>query len=321
MKILVYTENRDGKFKKQSFELVSYASAVAGMAGGEVVALSVGKVDDNELKQLGEFGASGIIAIDTDKMPDSRNLSKLVQHWVNEAGAQIALFADNTTGKAIAPSLAARLKAGIVSGVSGLPVSVNPFLVKRKVYSGKALATVEIKSDYKVLMLSANAFGVQPNPKSPAIEHHALSAEFASSDIAVLSTEKQTGKVLLSEAEIVVSAGRGMKSPDNWGGIEELAEVLGAATACSRPVSDEGWRPHSEHVGQTGKVISPNLYFAFGISGAIQHVAGISGSKVIVAVNKDHEAPIFNVADYGIVGDVNQVLPQMIEAAKKLKAE
>jgi electron transfer flavoprotein alpha subunit len=170
-------------------------------------------------------------------------------------------------------------------------------------------------------MLTANAFGVQQNKKEAAIEHHALPAEFASSEISVLSSDKQTGKILLSEAEVVVSAGRGMKSPDNWNGIEELAEVLGAATACSRPVSDEGWRPHSEHVGQTGKVISPKLYFAFGISGAIQHVAGVSGSKVIVAVNKDHEAPIFNVADYGIVGDVNQVLPQMIEAAKKLRAE
>jgi len=321
MKILVYTENREGKFKKQSFELVSYASAMAEMAGGEVIALTIGKVADDELKQLGELGAARIIAIDTDKMPDSRNLSKLLQHWVTETGSIIVLFADNNSGKAIAPVLAARLKAGIVSGVSGLPVSVNPFVVPRKVYSGKALANIVIKSDYKVLMLSANSFGIHSNPKSATIEHHALAMDFASSDIAVLSTEKQTGKILLSEAEIVVSAGRGMKSPDNWGGIEQLAEVLGAATACSRPVSDEGWRPHSEHVGQTGKVISPNLYFAFGISGAIQHVAGISGSKVIVAVNKDHEAPIFNVADYGIVGDVNQVLPLMIEAAKKLKAE
>ena len=321
MKILVYTENRDGKFKKQSFELISYANAVAEMAGGEVIALTVGKVSDEELKQLCEFGASRVITVDAEQVPDSRNLSKLIQHWVNETGAHIALFADNNTGKAVAPGLASRLKAGIVSGVSGMPLSIEPFVVPRMVYSGKALANVQINSEHKVLMLTANAFGVQQNKKEPAIEHHALPAEFASSEISVLSSDKQTGKILLSEAEVVVSAGRGMKSADNWGGIEELAEVLGAATACSRPVSDEGWRPHSEHVGQTGKVVSPKLYFAFGISGAIQHVAGISGSKVIVAVNKDHEAPIFNVADYGIVGDVNQVLPQFIEAAKKLKSE
>jgi len=321
MNTLVYTENRDGKFNKQSFELVSYANALAGMTGGNVIVLSIGNIADMELKQPGEYGAARIIAIDADKLPESRNLSKLVQHWVNETGATTVLFADNNNGKAIAPQLAARLKAGIVSGVSGLPVSVNPFVVPRKIFSGKALANVEIKSNSIVLMLSANSFGIHPDQKNAAIERYALPARFASSDIEVLSVEKQSGKILLGEAEIVVSAGRGMKSPDNWSGIEELAEVIGAATACSRPVSDEGWRPHGEHVGQTGKVISPKLYFAFGISGAIQHVAGISGSKVIVAVNKDPEAPIFNVADYGIVGDVNQVLPDLIKAAKKLKAE
>lgn len=321
MKILVYTENREGKFSKQSFELVSYAYALAEMAGGEVITLSVGKVADEELKQLGEYGAARIIAIDAEQVPDSRNLSKLIHHWVNETGANVALFSDNNTGKAVAPSLAANLKAGIVSGVSGMPLSIEPFVVPRMVYSGKALANVQINSNHKVLMLAANAFGVQQNYKDPSIEHHSLPDELASSEISVLSSDKQTGKILLSEAEVVVSAGRGMKSADNWKGIEELAEILGAATACSRPVSDEGWRPHSEHVGQTGKVVSPKLYFAFGISGAIQHVAGISGSKVIVAVNKDHEAPIFNVADYGIVGDVNQVLPQMIEAAREIKSE
>lgn len=321
MKILVYTENREGKFKKQIFEMISYASSLAEMAGSEVIALSVGKVADEELKQLSKYGAARIIAIDAEQVPDSRNLSKLIHHWVNETGAKVALFADNNNGKATAPGLAARLKAGIVSGISGKPLSAEPFVVPRKVFSGKALANVQINSSHKVLMLTANAFGVQQNQKQAAIEHHALPAEFASSEISVLSSDKQTGKILLSDAEVVVSAGRGMKSSDNWGGIEELAEALGAATACSRPVSDEGWRPHSEHVGQTGKVVSPKLYFAFGISGAIQHVAGISGSKVIVAVNKDPQAPIFNVADYGIVGDVNHVLPQMIEAARKLKAE
>ncbi len=321
MKILVYTENREGKFKKQSFELVSYAKALSGMTGGEVIALSVGLVADDELKQLGDYGASRVITFEGDAYPDSCNLSKLVRHWVGQTNSHVVLFADNNTGKAIAPGVAARLKAGVVSGVSGLPVKTEPFVVPRKVYSGKVLSQIQINSLQKILLLSANAFGVHINPVDTAIEKHSIGSAYFDSPVRVISTEKQTGKILLNEAEIVVSAGRGMKSPDNWGGIEELANVLGAGTACSRPVSDEGWRPHSEHVGQTGKVISPNLYFAFGISGAIQHVAGISGSKIIVAVNKDPEAPIFNVADYGIVGDVNQVLPQMIEAAKKLKAE
>ena len=321
MNTLVYTENREGKFSKQSFELVSYAKALAGMTGGEVIALTVGKVADDELKQLGEYGASRIIALDGEGYLDNRNISKLIHHWAGQSNANVVLFADNNTGKALAPGVAARLKAGIVSGVTGRPEKADPFVVPRKVYSGKALAQIQINSAHKVLLLSANAFGVHQNLTNATIERHSIGSEYFESPTKVVSTEKQSGKILLSEAEVVVSAGRGMKSPENWNGIEELAEVLGAATACSRPVSDEGWRPHSEHVGQTGKVVSPNLYFAFGISGAIQHVAGISGSKVIVAVNKDHEAPIFNVADYGIVGDVNQVLPQFIEAAKKLKAE
>jgi electron transfer flavoprotein alpha subunit len=321
MTTLVFTENREGKFSKQSFELVSYAKALDAKADGEVIALTIGKIDNDELQQLGEYGASRIIALEGEGYLDNSNLSKLIHHWVGQSNANVVLFADNNTGKALAPGVAAQLKSGIVSGVTGLPERTDPFVLPRKVYSGKALAQIQINSAHKVLLLSANAFGIHPDPTDAAIEKHNIGNEYFDSPNMVVSTEKQSDKILLSEAEVVVSAGRGMKSADNWGGIEELAEVLNAATACSRPVSDEGWRSHSEHVGQTGKVVSPKLYFAFGISGAIQHVAGISGSKVIVAVNKDHEAPIFNVADYGIVGDVNQVLPQMIEAARKLKAD
>ncbi|MDP2424634.1 MAG: electron transfer flavoprotein subunit alpha/FixB family protein [Bacteroidales bacterium] len=319
MSILVYTENREGKFKKQSFELVSYAHALAQLAGREVIALSVGEVADDELKQLGEYGASRIIAIDYSGHLESRNFSKLIHHWVGALGPDIVLFADNNTGKSLAGGVAARLKAGVVSGVSGLPISMEPFILSKMVYTGKVNAQIQINTHHKVVLLAGNSFGVHTNPVTSIIEHHNIVAELASPSSELLSTEMQKGKILLSEAEVVVSGGRGMKGPENWGPIEELAGLLGAATACTRPVSDEGWRPHTEHVGQTGKVINPNIYFAFGISGAIQHVAGVSRSKVIVAVNKDPEAAIFSVADYGIVGDVNQALPQLIAAAKTLK--
>ncbi len=321
MNILIYTETREGSFKKQGFELISYAKALSGMTGGKVISLTIGKIADEELKKAADYGASRIIALEADQLPDNRNLSKLLIQWIKQANAKVILFADNNTGKAIAPFVAAGLKAGIATGITGLPEKTDPFTVTRKIYSGKALAKIQVKSHYKILLLAANTFGINNDPVVPVIERHNVEAEYFESPNKIISTEKQTEKTLLSEAEIVVSAGRGMKSPDNWGSIEELAQILGAATACSRPVSDEGWRPHGEHVGQTGKVINPNIYFAFGISGAIQHVAGISGSKVIIAVNKDHEAPIFNVADYGIVGDVNQVLPKMIEAARKIKTE
>ena len=321
MSILVYTENWDGKFKKQSFELVSYASKLAEMSGSNVVALSIGNVAEDELKKLGSYGASKIVAVESSDLEvlDNQVYTKLISEVGLKEKADVVLIAHNTTGKALAPRLSVRLQAGIASSVVELPSSMSPFTVKKKVFSGKAFTNEVIETEKVVLTLATNSFELVENPNDPEIEKYNSSEDLTPST-KVLNVSKQTGKILLSDAEVVVSGGRGMKSGDNWQPIEELAEILGAATACSRPVSDEGWRPHDEHTGQTGKIIAPNLYFAFGISGAIQHLAGVSSSKCIVAVNTDPDAPIFEAADYGIVGDAIKVLPELIDAIKKVKS-
>jgi len=322
MSVLVYTENWDGKFKKISFELASYAAALAESMQLPIAALSLGSVDASELEKLGAFGISKIYT-DTNtgfNSLDNQAIAKAVSAAAIKAGATVVVLAHNNLGKAVAPRLAVRLKAGLATGVQGLPVTTSPFVVRKLVFTGKAFGHVSINSTVKVLTLAPNSFGLIE--KSTAVSLESFDTGLAAADFAttIESTNKVTGKILLQDAEIVVSGGRGMKAPENWAPIEELAGLLGAGTACSRPVSDEGWRPHSEHVGQTGKIIAPNLYFAIGISGAIQHLGGVSSSKVIVAVNKDPEAPIFEAADYGIVGDAMKVLPQFIDAVKKLKA-
>ncbi len=320
MSILVYTENWDGKFKKLSFELVSYASAIAKEMGVAVTALSIGNVADSELALLGNFGASKILNVNDDRFNslDNKALSKAVVAAAQSENAKVVVFANNNLGKAIAPRVSVKLDAGLVAGVTSLPISMDPFVVKKKVFTGKAFANVQIDTDVKIITFSQNSYELVETDAAAAVE--SFDPGVADSDFAttVEETNKVTGKVLLMDAEIVVSGGRGMKSGDNWTGLEDLADALGAGLACSRPVSDEGWRPHDEHVGQTGKMIAPNLYFAFGISGAIQHLGGVSSSKVIVAVNKDAEAPIFEAADYGIIGDVNTVIPKFIEAVKEL---
>ncbi len=321
MSVLVYTENWDGKFKKLSFELVSYATAVAKMLGTNVTALSIGKVADEELTKLGSYGAQKIISIEYDFLSvlDSQAFSGIIAEIAAKENSVVILLSNNNTGKALAPRLSVRLRSGLGTGVSKLPLSINPFTVYKRAYSGNAFASVVIKSDVRILTLAQNSFELSETPNISSIEKTTVSVDSSVAKTKVKEVKKQTGKMLLTDADIVVSGGRGMKSPDNWGPLVELSEALGGATACSRPVSDEGWRPHEEHTGQTGKIIAPNLYVAVGISGATQHLAGISSSKYIVAVNCDKDAPIFEAAQYGIVGDVQKVLPKLVEAVKEVK--
>ncbi|HSA05066.1 MAG TPA: electron transfer flavoprotein subunit alpha/FixB family protein [Tenuifilaceae bacterium] len=321
MSVLVYTENWDGKFKKSSFELVSYASKVAEMMGTSAVAVSIGNVDEAELKQLGNYGAQKVISVNQDNLKtlDSQAYTSVIATVAEKIGAKVIVVANNNSGKSIAPRLSVKLKAALGAGVSKLPVSTSPFTVYKRAFSGGAYADVVLKTDVKVITLAQNSFDIIETAKNATIEKMDVSVDAPKTQ--VKEVQKQSGKLLLTDAEIVVSGGRGMKSADNWSPIIELADLLGAATACSRPVSDEGWRPHDEHTGQTGKIIAPNLYFAVGISGATQHIAGVSSSKYIVAINNDKSAPIFEVAQYGIVGDAQKVLPQLVAAVKEIKGK
>jgi electron transfer flavoprotein alpha subunit len=321
MSVLVYTENWDGKFKKLSFELVSYAAGIAKMTGSYVTAVSIGKVDDSELKKLGNFGAARIISVTNDQLAslDNQAYTSVISDISLKENASVIVISNNNTGKAIAPRLAVRLKAGVGSGVSKLPLNLNPFTVYKRTYSGNAYAHLVIKSAVKILTLAQNSFDLVETANNATVESMNVTVDGSLLKTVVKDVQKQTGKILLTDADIVVSGGRGMKSPDNWASLVELAALLGAATACSRPVSDEGWRPHEEHTGQTGKIIAPNLYIALGISGATQHLAGISSSKYIVAINTDKDAPIFEAAQYGIVGDAMKVLPKLVEAVKAKK--
>ncbi|HZY26054.1 MAG TPA: electron transfer flavoprotein subunit alpha/FixB family protein [Bacteroidales bacterium] len=321
MSVLVYTENWDGKFKKLSFELVSYATGVAKMLGTSVTAISIGKVDNDELNKLGNYGANKIISINNEKLAalDNQAYTSVIAEVAIKENATIIVISNNNSGKAIAPRLSVRLKAGVGSGVSRLPLSLNPFIVYKRTYSGNAFAHQSIKTDIKIITLAQNSFDLVETKVNPVIENINPAVDASLLKTVVKDVQKQTGKILLTDADIVVSGGRGMKSPDNWPPLVELASLLGAATACSRPVSDEGWRPHEEHTGQTGKIIAPNLYIAVGISGATQHLAGISSSKFIVAINSDKDAPIFEAAQYGIIGDAMKVLPKLVEAVKEVK--
>lgn len=321
MSVLVYTENFDGKFKKLSFELICYASALAEMLKTGVTAVTIGKVDDDELKRLGNYGAAKILSVINDKLTqlDNQAYTSVITEIARKEGASVIVLSNNNTGKALAPRIAVRLKAGIGSGVSRLPLSLDPFTVYKRTYSGNAYAHMVIRSEVRILTLSQNSFDLVEKPTGATPEIYNADIDGALVKTTVMETQKQSGRILLTDADIVVSGGRGMKSPDNWAPLVELATLLGGATACSRPVSDEGWRPHEEHTGQTGKIIAPNLYIAVGISGATQHLAGISSSKYIVAVNSDKDAPIFEAAQYGIVGDALKVLPKLVTAVRELK--
>jgi electron transfer flavoprotein alpha subunit len=321
--VLVYAESWDGKFKKSTFESVSYASEIAKQTGASLTAVSIGNVSEGDLKQLGDYGAAKILSVNNPKLNGglvNQAYATVVAQAAKDENASVVVISNTYTGKSISPRVAVKLKAGLAAGVIALPSAGGTFTVRKKAYSGKAYAEVSVTSAVKVLSLSPNSFQLIKTENKSSVA--AYNPSLPDSDFRCVPKEavKTSGKIALTEAEIVVSGGRGLKGPENWGMVEELANILGAATACSKPVADAEWRPHHEHVGQTGKAVAPNLYIAIGISGAIQHLAGINSSKVIVAINKDPEAPIFKAADYGIVGDAFEVVPKIIEAAKIFKA-
>lgn len=322
MSVIVFAENSEGLFKKSTLEAVFYAHELGKLVQQNCIAISIGQVDEVQLKMLATYGADQIISFNQTETNtfNAELYAALFANTAKNSNAKHIVFANTYTGKLIAPRVAGILNAAMASGVISLPNLDNGFVVKRTVFSGKAIADVELNAQIKLISIAPNTFTIFEVNKSASIEklESTIGTEIAKTKSIELS--KQVGKIALTEAELVVSAGRGMKGPEHWGMIEELADLLGAATACSKPVSDMHWRPHSEHVGQTGITIKPNLYIAIGISGAIQHLAGVSSSKVIVAINKDPEAPFFKAADYGIVGDAFEVLPQLIEAAKSIQS-
>lgn len=315
--ILVYTENAGGRLSRAALECISYARALANRSGGKVLAFSPGQADTD-----GGAGAAGADRFLFDAaLPDfdSEAIVNALNKLVDAEQIEIIVVAHDHSGKLVAPGLAARLGAGMASGVTALPEEGSDFIVQRNVFSGKASARVKIISARKILSLLPNSFPVQTTGSPVIPENSSLAPASGKVKLREFKVADTGGHIPLPEAEIVVSGGRGLKGPENWGILEELASALGAATACSRPVADSGWRPHHEHVGQTGVAIRPNLYFAIGISGAIQHLAGVNGSKTIVVINKDPEAPFFKAADYGIVGDAFEVLPKLTAAVKAMK--
>jgi electron transfer flavoprotein alpha subunit len=316
--VLVFAESQKGQFKKTAFEAVTYGYKTAQQLGTSCVALALGTADNPA--DLGKYGASKVLHVADASLDtlDSQVHASVIAEVARNSGATVVVIPATTTGKSLLGRLAVRLDAGSVAGVNALPQTNGGFRVQRAVFSGKAVAEYEVKSDIKVLSLMGNA--MPPEIVGDAAPVETASVSVPASKVRVKSVKRVEGIVPLPEAELVVSAGRGLKGPENWGIVEELAGVLGATTACSRPVADAHWRPHHEHVGQTGIAIRPNLYIAIGISGAIQHLAGVNNSKVIVVINKDPEAPFFKAADYGVVGDAFEVVPQLTEALKKYKA-
>ncbi len=319
MSILVYVENTDGKFKKSAFEVVSYAKSIADDIQTDVVAISIGNVAEDELAALGRYGASKVLNVNQEQLASFVNqaYASIIAEALKNTDSKLLVLSNSFSGKGLAPRIAAKLQAGLADGALELPhITDDKLTVKKTAFSNKAFATLELSSEIKVIALNPNAYETKDVDGKAIVETFAPSIDQLDLSTVVKEIVRATDKVSLPEAEIVVSAGRGLKGPENWGMIEELADVLGAATACSKPVSDAGWRPHSEHVGQTGIVVSPNLYIAIGISGAIQHLAGVSSSKTIVVINKDPEAPFFKVADYGIVGDAFDIVPKLTQALK-----
>lgn len=317
MSVLIYLENEKNSLKKSTLEAIAYGYALAN--GSEVTGVASADVDNAVLEKAGAYGMQKVMKATNVNYFTAESHSAMMYEAAQKCGAKIIIIPASFSGKGLAPRVAVKMKAAYVDSAIALPDTTNGFVVRTGAFSGKAFADIQMMSDIKIISLAPNVFSVKENPVSCTIEEFTLTENDLMKRVQVKETIKAEGKISLPEAELVVSAGRGMKGPENWGMIEELAQLLGAATACSKPVSDADWRPHSEHVGQTGIAISPNLYIAIGISGAIQHLAGVSSSKVIVVINKDSEAPFFKAADYGIVGDAFEVVPKLIEAVKKFK--
>jgi electron transfer flavoprotein alpha subunit len=319
MSILIYAESAEGKFRKVAFELASYAKKVAESLGTTVTAVTINAEDVSELSK---YGVDKVLKVSNAKLAgfSAKAYADVIKQAAQKEATKVVLLSSTTDSIYLAPLVAVSLEAGFASNVVGLPVNTSPFQVKRNAFSNKALNITEISTDVKILGLAKNSYGIFESASTMTEEDFNPTIGDNDFAIKVESVEKVSGKVSLADADIVVSGGRGLKGPENWGMIEELAEVLGAATACSKPVSDLDWRPHSEHVGQTGKPVAANLYIAIGISGAIQHIAGINSSKIKLVINTDPEAPFFKVADYGVVGDAFDVVPRLIEKLKTFKA-
>ena len=319
MSLLIYAESADGKFKKVAFELASYAKKVAESLGTTVTAVTVNAGDVSELSN---YGVDKVLKVTNDKLANfnAKAYADVVKQAAQKESSKVIVLSSTTDSLYLAPLVAVGLEAGFASNVVGLPLSTSPFQVKRTAFSNKAFNVTEISTDVKIVAIGKNSYGLVENSSSLSQEDFAPTLNDADFNVKVESVEKATGKITIADADVVVSGGRGLKGPENWGMLEELASVLGAATACSKPVSDLGWRPHSEHVGQTGKPVATNLYIAVGISGAIQHIAGINSSKVKVVINSDPEAPFFKVADYGIVGDAFDIVPRLTAKLKEFKA-
>jgi electron transfer flavoprotein alpha subunit len=320
MSIIVYTESEEGRIKKIAFEAVSYAKGIADQMGTTVTAVAI---NANNSSELGKYGASKVLEVSNDKLKkfNAEAYADAIAQAAKQEGAKAIVLSTSANDKFLAPLLAVNLNAGYVPNVVALPESTSPFKVKHSVFTNKAFAVTEINTEVKIIGLAKNSYGLKENETTASTEAFSPNLDAHDFDMEIVSVDKATDKVTIADAEIVVSGGRGLKGPENWGMIEELAKTLGAATACSKPVSDMGWRPHSEHVGQTGKPVASNLYIAIGISGAIQHLAGINASKVKVVINNDPEAPFFKAADYGMVGDAFEIVPKLTEKLKEFKAQ
>jgi electron transfer flavoprotein alpha subunit len=318
MSVLVYTESDQGRFKKTAFEVASYAKAVANQLGTAVTAITINAGNTSELDT---YGVSKVLKVSNTTLEsfNAKIYASIIQQAAEKEGAKVVVVSSSVNSKYLAPLLSINLNAGYATNVLEAPISTTPFVVKRTAFTNKAYEMFQINTDVKLLGISKNSFGLKENKTASSSEN--FSPSIPDSGVHVESVDKASNKVTIADAEIVVSAGRGLKGPENWGMIEELADILGAATACSKPVSDLGWRPHGEHVGQTGKPVASNLYIAIGISGAIQHLAGINASKVKVVINTDAEAPFFKAADYGVVGDAFVVVPQLLEKLKAFKSQ